>query len=122
MDFNEGIAKDAVAEKKALGLSWFSTLAKAHETISGVLPSHQRSSSIALKPGAKFRSHLQECLCKIEKLSEEIITNSTICTTTANMSLGWKPTFANRINAITKAWQQYECLTITYTLKQGATH
>ena len=64
VDFNEGIAKDAVAEQKALGLSWFSTLEKAHETISGVLPSHQRSSSIALKPGAKFRSHLEECFCK----------------------------------------------------------
>ena len=49
-----------------LGLSWFyfSTLAKAHETISGALPSHQRSSSIALKPGAKFRSHLEEYFCK----------------------------------------------------------
>ena len=64
MDFNEGIAKDAVAEQKALGLSWFSTLEKAHETISGALPSHQRSSSIALKPGAKFRSHLEECFSK----------------------------------------------------------
>ena len=38
------------------------------------------------------------------------------------MSLGWKPTYANRINAITKAWQQYECQAITYTLKQDATH
>ena len=37
---------------------------KAHETISGALPSHQRSSSIVLKPGAKFRSHLEECFCK----------------------------------------------------------
>ena len=64
VDFNEGIAKDAVAEQKALGLSWFSTLEKAHETISGALPSHQRSSSIVLKPGAKFRSHLEECFCK----------------------------------------------------------
>ena len=64
VDFNEGIAKDAVAEQKALGLSWFSTLEKAHETISGALPSHQRSSSIALKPGAKFRSHLEECFRK----------------------------------------------------------
>ena len=60
LDFNEGIAKDAIAEQKAFGLSWFSTLEKAHETISGALPSHPRSSSIALKPGAKFRSHLEE--------------------------------------------------------------
>ena len=64
VDFNERIAKDAVDEQKALGLSWFSTLEKAHETISGALPSHQRSSSIVLKPGAKFRSHLKECFCK----------------------------------------------------------
>ena len=74
VDFNEGIVKDAVAAQKALGLSWFSNLTKAHETISGALPSHQRSSSIALKPGAKFRSHLEECFCKhweIERRSNQ---------------------------------------------------
>ena len=61
-DFGTRLVKDAVIEQKNLALNWYTTLSKAQDMIA--LETPNATSLTASKPGAKFRTHLENCFRK----------------------------------------------------------
>ena len=61
-DFGTSLVKDAVIEQKNLALYWYITLSKAQDMIA--LGTPNATSLTASKPGAKFRTHLENCFRK----------------------------------------------------------